>query len=117
MLPFVALGGATALYTLWGLTPIHLRCMSKEIVLCTSIQRRTNRDCGALCDRDVRLAILLEGKSDGDLRRGEFLDPDGRNGGSAVRLHLAVVCVCGGRKHHHSRLLLEKQRQPPFRYA
>jgi len=37
MLPFVALGGATALYTLWGLTPIHLRCMSKEIVLCTSI--------------------------------------------------------------------------------
>jgi len=61
MLPFVALGGATALYTLWGLTPNPSQVyVEGNSIVYINPATHQNRDCGALCDRDVRLAILLE---------------------------------------------------------
>ena len=69
--------------------------------------------CVALCDCNLRLAVFLEDQDDGGLRRGKPGDSSRCNGGQALRVHLAVVCVRGDRKCDHPCLLLEKQRKPP----
>jgi hypothetical protein len=66
--------------------------------------RRALRDC------HLRLAIFLENKNDGSLRRGKPGDSSGGNGIQALCLHVPLVRVRGNRKRNHPPLLLEKQR-------
>ena len=112
MLPFLALGGATTLYTLWALTayPFQVYVRGNSIVY---INQATNHTAVALLYviATSRFAVFLEGEGDGNFRRGEPDDSSGCNGVQALRVHLAVVRVCGGRKSDHPRLLLEKQRR------
>jgi hypothetical protein len=113
MLPFLVLGGATTLYILWALTafPLQLDIKGNSIVY---INQATNNTagCGVLCDCHLWVAIFLEDPDDGNLRRGEPGDPAGGHGVQAVRVHLTVVRVRGGRQCDHPRLLREKPRRP-----
>ena len=112
MLPFLVLGGATTLYILWALTayPLQLYIRGNSIVY---INQATNNTAVALLYVIATCGSLFFSKikDDGNLRRGKPGDSPGCNGGQAVRVHLAVVCVRGGRKCDHPRLLLEKQRR------
>jgi hypothetical protein len=107
MLPFLVIGGATTLYILWALTayPLQLYVKGDSIVY---INQATN---------NTAVAVLYVIATYGNLRRGKPHHSLGCNGGQAVRVHVAVVCVCGDRESDHPGVLLEKQRRPPFRYA
>ena len=66
MLPFLVLGGATALYILWALTafPLQLYVRGQQYrVHQSSDQQYSGR--GALCDCHVRVAVFLEDQDDG----------------------------------------------------
>jgi hypothetical protein len=67
-------------------------------------QRNTHNDC------NLRFSVFLEDQDDGYLRRCKPGNSPGCNGVQAVRVHLPLVCIRGGRQCHHSRLLPE---QPP----
>ena len=120
MLPFLVLGGATALYILWALTayPLQVYVRGNSIVYINQGDKQ-HGGCGAVCDCNLRFAVFFEGQGDGSLRCGKPCDSPGCNGGQAVCVHFAVVCVRGDRESDHPRLLLEKQRRPavPLRAA
>ena len=108
MLPFLAIGTGTTLYMLWALIcyPLHIFVRGQHRLYQRRDQQYGAR--GAVCDFNLRLAVLFEGEGDGDLRRGQPGDFAGGDGGEAVRLHFAVVRVCGGGERDHSGLLLEE---------
>ena len=66
------------------------------------------RGCIALCDCNLWFAVFFEDQNDGNFRRGQPGDTAGCNGVQAIRVHLVMVCVRGGGKCDHPRLLLEE---------
>ena len=115
MLPFLVIGCLTALYTLWALIayPTQTFIKNNSIVY---INPATNNTIVAILyvDRNMRLAPVLEGQGHGDLWLGQSGDSAGSDGGEEIRLHFAMVCLCSGRKRHHSGLLLEEPSSKTF---
>ena len=111
MLPFLAIGTGTTLYMLWALIayPLRIFVEGNSIVYINDGTNNTAAGC-AVCDHDVRIAVLLGGQGHGDLWGGQPGDSADGDGGEAVRVHFAVVCVCGGGERDYSGLLLE---EPP----
>ena len=113
MLPFVVIGGATALYVLWGLTayPTDIYVRDNSIVY---INHATNNmavavlyviaTCGSL--------FFLEDQDDGCLWSGKPGNSLDCRRGQAICLYLGVVRLRGNRQCHHPCLLLEKQQTP-----
>src|SRR6266567_3467488 len=66
--------------------------------------------CAVLCDRNLRIALLLEDKRYGHLRHRQPEHSAGCDGSQAVRVHVPLVRVCGGRECDHPRVFLEKCR-------
>jgi hypothetical protein len=87
--------------------PIAAVCQRKQYRVHKSGDQQYG-SCVALCNCNLWFAILFEDQNDGNLRRGKPGDTAGCNGGQAIRVHVVMVCVRGGGKCDHSRLLLEK---------
>jgi hypothetical protein len=113
MLPFAILGGATALYMLWALTayPLQVFVRGNSVVY---INQGTNKTALALLYVIATCGSLFFFQDQGNrvIRRRELGDTSGCNGGEALRLHIALVRLCGGCKSDHPRLLLEEQHTP-----
>ena len=109
MVPFLVLGGATALYILWALTafPLELYVRGNSIVY---INQATNNTAVAVLYVIATCGSLFffTDQDDGDFRRRKHGDTADCNGGQALRVYLVMVCIRGGRKCNHPRLLLEK---------
>jgi len=97
MLPFLAIGAATSLYMLWALIayPLRIFVQGNSIVYINDGTNNTAlavlyvvATCGSL--------FFFQGARYGSLRRNEPGDPAGGDGRQAVRVHFAVVRVCGG---------------------
>src|SRR5579863_1316155 len=111
MVPFLVLGGATTLYILWALTAFPLQLYVKGNSIVYANQATNNLTVAVLYVIDLWFAVFLEDQDDGGLRRGQPGDPAGGHGGQALCLHVAMVCVRGGRERDHPRVFLEKPRR------
>ena len=87
--------------------PITAVCQREQYRIHQSSHQQ-HSGCGALCDCNLWLTVFFEDQDDGNLRRGKPGDTAGCNGGQAIRVHVVMVCVRGGCKCDHPRLLLEK---------
>ncbi len=120
MLPFLAARhGNHALYPVGvdGVSVAGIRQGKQHRVHQSSDEQYGGR--GAVCDCNLRVAVLFQSQGHGNFWRGQHGDSTGGNGVQTVRVHLAMVCVrCGG-ECDHTRLFLEKQRRPasPLRVA
>jgi len=98
MLPFVVLGGATTLYILWALSAFPLQLYIKENSI-VYINQATNNTVVALLYLIVTCGALffLRDQDDGGFWCGQPRHSAYSDGGQAVRLHIRMVCVRGGR--------------------
>src|ERR1700728_1847134 len=96
MFPFLAIGTLTTLYMLWALIayPLHIFVKGNSIVYINDGTNNTAvavlyviATCGSLFFSKVRDMVIF---------------------GAAVRVHIALVRVCGSRERDHPGLLLEK---------
>jgi hypothetical protein len=88
-------------------SPATAVCQRKQYRVHQSSDQQYS-SCVTLCDCNLCFAVCFEDQNDGNLRRGNPGDTAGCNGGQAIRVHVVMVCVRGGGKCDHSRLLLEK---------
>lgn len=112
MLWFAVIGGAATLYILWALTafPTQVYAEKNSIVY---MNQATNNLAVALIYVIVTCGSLFffADPDDGCLRRREPDDPSDCHGGEAVRIHIGMVRVCGGRERDHPRIFLGQPRR------
>ena len=109
MLPFLAVGTGTTLYMLWALIayPLHIFVEGNSIVYINDGTNNTAlavlyviATCGSLFFSKVRDMVIFGGGQPGDSAGGD--------GGEAVCVHFALVCVCRGGERDYSGVLLEE---------
>ncbi len=114
MVPFLIIGGVTGLYILWALTAYPTRIFIQQNSIVYTNPGTAHMiiailyviaTCGSLFFSKVRAMVVF-----GIVNLAILLD---RRCGQAVRLHLGMVRVRGGRQCDRPRLLLEKQRTSP----
>jgi len=114
MLPFVVIGGATALYMLWALTayPLQVYIRGNSIVY---LNQGTNKTPIAFfyVIATCGLAVFLEGPGHDRLRRGK--PDDSLLAVMEFKRYAFTSLWCAyaaNRKSHHPRLLLADERSP-----
>lgn len=112
MLPFLAVGVGTGLYILWVAYSVSDRDLHqrKQHRLYQPGDQQHNRR-HPLSHRHLRLAVLLQSQSNGDLRRRKPRDSANRDRCQTLRVYLSVVRIRRARQRDRPRLFLENQ--PP----